>query len=124
MQPRLFLIDAIGPFFRGLGDRRTNWSKILFAELATTGPKRREQWDGIREDLRTFARQVAAEGFTAVTLDDLAHLAAHPLHEPEIAARIAVFREEFAVLFGILKEAGLEIFLTSDVLPSTPAIDA
>jgi hypothetical protein len=124
MPLRLFLIDAIGPFFRGLGDRRTNWSKIPFAQLAWSGPGRREQWDRIRVDLQRFATQVAAEGFTAVTLDDLAHLATHPLHEPEIGERIRVFREEFAVLFSILTAAGLEIFLTSDVLPTTPAIDS
>jgi hypothetical protein len=26
----LALIDAIGPFFRSLDQRRSNWSKILF----------------------------------------------------------------------------------------------
>lgn len=62
-------------------------------------------------------------GFTAVTLDDLAHLAPHPFHEPEVSARIAVFREEFARLFDIVRGEGLEIYLTSDVLPVTPAMD-
>jgi hypothetical protein len=124
MPPRLFLIDAIGPFFRGCEGRRVNWSKIPFTRLATEGPERERQWERIRADLRGFTERVAAAGFTAVTLDDLAHLAAHPLHEPEIAARIAVFREEFAVLFGIVAEAGLEIYLTSDVMPVTPAVEA
>ncbi len=124
MPPRLFLIDATGPFFRGYAKRRINWSKIPFTHLATEGEARVVQWKRIREDLRRFAGEVAALGFNAVTLDDLAHLAPHPLHEPEVAARIAVFREEFAALFDIVREAGLEIFLTSDVLPVTPAMDA
>ena len=124
MPPGIFLIDAIGPFFRGYERRRINWSKIPFTHLATGGEARRLQWDAIREDMRKFTREVAAAGYNAVTLDDLAHLAPHPLHEPETAARIAVFREEFSALFGIVQEAGLAIYVTSDVLPVTPAIDA
>lgn len=124
MPPGIFLIDAIGPFFRGYERRRINWSKIPFTHLAPDGPARRTQWDAIREDMRRFTREAAAAGFNSVTLDDLAHLAPHPLHEPETAERIAVFREEFAALFQIVREAGLDLYITSDVLPVTPAIDA
>jgi hypothetical protein len=124
MPPGIFLIDAIGPFFRGYARRRINWSKIPYTRLATEGESRTAMWAGIREDLRRFTREAAAAGFNAVTLDDLAHLAPHPLHEPEVAARIAVFREEFAVLFDIVREAGMAIYLTSDVLPVTPAVEA
>jgi len=120
----LFLIDAIGPFFRGYEKQRVNWSKIPFTHLQT-GPDRRPQWDRIAEDLRRFAKEITALGYNAVTLDDLAHLAIHPLHEPEIAERIAVFRKEFSKLFDLLRdEFGLKIFLTTDVLPSTPAVTA
>ena len=124
MPPGIFLIDAIGPFFRGYARRRINWSKIPYTRLATEGESRTAMWAGIREDLRRFTREAAAAGFNAVTLDDLAHLAPHPLHEPEVAARIAVFREEFAALFDIVREAGMAIYLTSDVLPVTPAVEA
>ena len=124
MPPGIFLIDAIGPFFRGYARRRINWSKIPYTRLATEGESRTAMWAGIREDLRRFTREAAAAGFNAVTLDDLAHLALHPLHEPEVAARIAVFREEFAVLFDIVREAGMAVYLTSDVLPVTPAVEA
>lgn len=124
MPPEIFLIDAIGPFFRGYERRRINWSKIPFTHLATEGEARREQWDRIREDMRTFTRRAAEAGYNAVTLDDLAHLAPHPLHEPETAARIAAFREEFSAIFRIVREAGLQLYVTSDVLPVTPAVDA
>ncbi len=124
MPPGIFLIDAIGPFFRGYERRRINWSKIPFTALETEGEARELKWARIRADMRRFTREVAAAGFNAVTLDDLAHLAPHPLHEAETAARISVFREEFAALFEIIREAGLAIYLTSDVLPVTPAVEA
>lgn len=121
----LFLIDAIGPFFVNYQKNRINWSKIPFSHLLTTGPEAVEQWQKIHQDMRDFAREVAALGYNAVTLDDLAHLASHPLHEPEIAARIAFFREQFASLFDLLtQEFGLRIFLTSDIIPLTPAIES
>ncbi|MEM9235136.1 MAG: hypothetical protein AAGB14_00050 [Verrucomicrobiota bacterium] len=123
MPPGLFLIDAIGPFFRGYQKGRINWSKIPFTHLATEGEAREKQWARIREDLSHFAAEVREFGYNAVTIDDLAHLAPHRLHEAEIAGRIAVFREEFARLFPILEEHGLKIYLTSDVIPVTPAID-
>lgn len=118
----LFIIDAIGPFFRGYEKSRVNWSKIPFVHLAKAGEK---EWQRIEEDLRHLAGQIAAQGYNAVTLDDLAHLAPHPLHEPEIAAQIAIFREKFERFFSILHhEFGLKIFLTTDVLPMTPGVAA
>jgi hypothetical protein len=118
------LIDGIGAFFRGYEKSRINWSKIPFAHLST-GSDRRPQWDRIVEDLRRFCGSVAALGYNTITLDDLAHLATHPAHEPDIAVRIGVFREEFTRLFDLIRtEFGLKILLTSDVLPLTPAVEA
>ena len=116
----LFLIDAIGPFFRGYDKPRVNWSKIPFSHLVAADEP---QWSRIEADLRKFAREVSAQGYNAVTLDDLAHLAPHPLHEPEVAAQIAIFREKFRRLFDLLRdEFRLKIYLTTDVLPMTPAV--
>ncbi|MDX1679634.1 MAG: hypothetical protein R3242_02785 [Akkermansiaceae bacterium] len=117
----LFLIDAIGPFFRGYRRKRINWSKIVFTHLDDLGE---EDWAAIREDLRHFAKQVVAQGYNAVSLDDLAHLTHHPLHEPSIRDRIEGFRKHFSEFFNLLQEEfGLRIYLTSDVLPLTPAIE-
>jgi hypothetical protein len=120
----LFLIDAIGPFFRGYEKERINWSKIPFTHLLTEGEEAERQWARIEENMRHFAREVMALGYTAVTLDDLAHLAPHPLHEPEIRHRILALRERFRRVFDLLhREFGLKVFLTSDVMPLTPALE-
>lgn len=116
----LFIIDATGPFFRGYDRKRVNWSKIPFLHLDKASD---DDWLAIEEELRDFARQVSAQGYNAVTLDDLAHLAHHPLHEPDVADRIAFLRKKFTRFFNMLHgEFGLRVFLTSDVLPVTPAL--
>lgn len=118
----LFLIDAIGPFFRGYDRARVNWSKIPFMHLVDASP---DDWVAIENELREFASQVSAQGYNAVTLDDLAHLAPHPLHEPEVAERIQFLREKFDRFFDLLQgEFNLRIYLTTDVLPMTPALSA
>lgn len=114
----LFLIDAIGPFFRGLKKKRINWSKIPFADL----DENPERWRLISKEMRVFCREVSALGFTAVTLDDVCHLVPHRLHIAEISQKIAFWREQFAGLFSIILEEGLQVFLTVDVVPLTQEI--
>lgn len=121
---QLALIDAIGPFFRGFDQRRINWSKIPFTHLATAGEQRTAQWSAIRADFATLAGKVAALGYNAVTLDDLPHLSDHAWYEPELRARNAVFREEFRQLFAIARKHGLRVFVTTDYLTTSAAVDA
>jgi hypothetical protein len=118
----LFLIDATGPFFRNHHRKRVNWSKIPFTHLDTASD---DDWAAMEAELEHFAWRVARQGYNAVSLDDLAHLAPHPLHEPEVAERIRSMRPRFTRFFNLLRDRhGLRIYLTSDVLPLTPAIDA
>ncbi len=120
----LYLIDAIGPFFRGYERFRINWSKIPWRRFQEMEP---EEFDaafaGIRSDLRTFCRSVAAIGYNGVTLDDLPHLARHLFYEETVAARIERYRVEFRELFRIAREEGLEVYLTMDILTFTPALE-
>jgi len=120
----LYLIDAIGPFFRGLQRRTINWSKIPFDHLQLQEPQRSPQWTQIRADLDTFARKVKDIGYNAVSLDDVTHLADHEWYEPEIRTKIALYREEFTRCFEVLQKHGLAIYLTVDFFSSTPAIRA
>lgn len=120
----LALIDGIGPFFRGVTGRRINWSKIPFARLPTDGPGRAPYWAEVRAELAAFADRVAALGYNAVSLDDVAHLSDHDWFEPDIRARNAVLREEFRALFALLRERGLRVYLTADFLVTSPAVDA
>ena len=118
----LFMIDAIGPFFRGYSGSRINWSKIPFSHLSFEPGKRRTRFDRIGADMETFCAGVRKTGYNAVSLDDVAHLVQHPWLEPEINRNIGLFREEYRALFLIIKRYGLKIFLTMDVLSFTPRL--
>lgn len=96
---------------------RVNWSKIIFTDL----PEDDFFWEKLRADFTHLADQVQEMGYTAVTLDDLAHLTTHPWHDAETNRRIAFFAEEFARLFEILAERDLEAWVTTDVLSLSPA---
>jgi len=120
---QLALIDAIGPFFKGYDKRRINWSKIPFTHLATQGEARSSQWKAIRKEMEIFADRVSALGYNAVSLDDVAHLSDHPWLEPEIRERNAVFREEFRILFELLRIRGIRVYLTADFLTTSAAVD-
>jgi hypothetical protein len=119
----LFLIDGIGPFFGDYKKRRINWSKTPLEHLASEDPeKRAKRFVRIREDMHTFATRAAAMGFNAITLDDVAHLADHPGYEPAIRARIQAYRIESLALFDIIQAAGLQIYITMDILSMSAAI--
>ncbi|MEM9598182.1 MAG: hypothetical protein AAGD06_28220 [Acidobacteriota bacterium] len=121
--PKLFLIDGIGPFFRGSGPKRVNWSKIPFERLSRDGDVRRRRFAKIRRDFERFARRVSQLGFNAVTLDDVAHLTDCDAYPADLRTRISAFREEFAGLFEIAAGQGLKVFLTTDLMFFNPTLD-
>ncbi len=118
----IFLIDAIGPFFRGYRKRRINWSKIPFAHFHREPEACRAQFTRIASDLDLFCTKVSRIGYNSVSLDDVAHLTPDHWIESSINAAIAVFQQEYRSLFAICSGHGLDIYLTMDVLSLTPAL--
>ncbi len=118
----IFLIDAIGPFFRDYQKLRINWSKIPFDRLSTDPHVSHRQFTAIGRDLDLFCRRVAAIGYNSISLDDVAHLTPHPWLEPRINEMIAVLQDGFRRLFGIAAGHGLNVYLTMDVVSQTPAV--
>lgn len=116
------ILDAIGPFFRGIERSRINWSKIPFEHLAVSGPEARAQWDRIAGDLACLVTRARQAGFNAVTLDDVAHLAPHPFHSPALNRNLAVYRVEFGRLLRIVNGLGMAVFLTSDAIPCSAGV--
>ncbi|GAB4167019.1 MAG: hypothetical protein Fur0032_04810 [Terrimicrobiaceae bacterium] len=118
----IVLIDAIGPFFRGLDRRRINWSKIPFEDLPLDAAGGPGFWDRVAGDMDTFCGKAVSMGFNAVTLDDVAHLIAHPLYEPAVRERCLRLQQHFQKLCALIRTHGLAIYFTSDFLTTTPAV--
>ncbi len=116
----IYLIDAIGPFFRGYRKRQINWSKIPFHHLQVDGAGGKSQFDHIAAEMNVFAAHAAETGFNSVSIDDLAHLVPDTWYEDEVNRWIEAYSSECRRLFQILKRNGLSIFITMDVLSFTP----
>ncbi|MBV6499066.1 MAG: hypothetical protein CJBNEKGG_01516 [Prosthecobacter sp.] len=114
---QLCLIDVIGPFFRGYERRVINWSKIPWDHVGRQGAS---WWENVCRELNVLARQAAAWGFNAASIDDVAHLADHACLEPEVRARITRYRSEMRRCFQVLHKAGLHVHVTMDVFSTTP----
>lgn len=112
----LFLIDAIGPFFRGSPPRRINWSKIPFADFQPDGRLDETRFAGIPADFERFCAAAARAGYNAITLDDVAHLAGSDLYPAALRELIAGWRRLFRELFAIAVRHGLRVYLTADVM--------
>ncbi len=119
---QLFLIDAIGPFFRAHPGRTINWSKIPFQHIPVQGPECEARWAQIRADLHTFCAKASEMGFNAVTLDDVTHLADHSFYSLETRATIGRWRSFLGPCLDIPREYGLKVFVTMDVFSSTPSL--
>lgn len=124
MRAPLHLIDGIGPFFVGHPRGRINWSKIPFAQLEPEGRLSPARFREIRVAFGSFARTAADLGFNAVSLDDLAHLTDHAFYAPSLRRRIEGYRAEFAAIFSLAQEAGLAVYLTTDIAFFNAELDA
>lgn len=120
----IFLIDAIGPFFRNYRKHNINWSKIPFTRFEKDPAERQRLFASIRADLDVFADRVRKIGFNSVSLDDVAHLIPDPWLEPWVNASISACQKEYHALFSILRRHGLQIYLTIDVLSLSPGLKA
>lgn len=118
----LFLLDAIGPFFRGYKRKRINWSKIPFEHLTDAdGSFDHKRMAKIKDDFITFVRRAAKFGYNAISLDDVAHLYKHPLYDAATAEWIGAFRQYFRQFCDIARENGLAVYITTDVMFLHPA---
>lgn len=123
LQSGIFLIDGNAPFFRRNRRTEINWSKIDFAELHQDGLIPDERCRQIKEDFLTLTRKAAAIGYNAVSLDDLAHLVMHPRYSEELQQKITQYGELIRALIAIAAEAGMTVFITTDLLFFNPVIE-
>lgn len=128
--PDIRLFDGLAPFFadRGGGDETepdsaTNWSKAPFAAMEHTGRLDADRVEAIVAAWAGYVGAMAGLGYTAVAIDDLAHLAAHPWYPPALRRLLADYAALYRRLFAIAKHHGLQVFVTSDYCFFNQAIE-
>ena len=118
----LLLIDAIGPFFRHYDKKRINWSKIPFDSIETEDGIQELVLQTVPEDFRRFAEHVSKLGYTAVTLDDIAHLIPSEFYDDALNRKIDAYRRLYQQLMEIAESLGLRVFFTMDVMFFHPSL--
>ncbi len=113
---KLFITDAIGPFFRGTRHRRVNWSKIPFADFQPEGKLDEARLSNVAREFEVFCAHAVAAGFNAISLDDVAHLADSADYPDSLRDLVAGCRRCFNRFLKIASRYGLKVFLTCDVM--------
>lgn len=112
---KLCLIDGIGPFFRGVEGRKVNWSKILFGKISQRLDDD-QFWEQVTIDLHCFVKRALADGYNAISLDDVSHLTHHAGHSEVLTAEVEGWRRRFRPLVAMIKTLGMEVYFTSDAI--------
>jgi hypothetical protein len=122
--PELYLIDAIGPFFRGYEQRTINWSKIPWNHVRTQleGSEADGWVEALWKDFETLCKQAAEWGFNAISLDDVTHLAEHPLHDEGTGDLVRRYQTLLRPCMEIAQRHGLQVYLTMDVFSASPSL--
>lgn len=116
------LIDGIGPFFRDYRGKSINWSKAPFGNLEKNGDIDKDKFRLVREDFKRFADTVSTLGFNSISLDDLAHMVDHDFYPDKLKAKLRSYRSQYSRLFKIAGEAGLDVYVTTDIMYFNRAI--
>ena len=115
--PTLYIADCAEPFFTAAASPGTiNWSKIPFSALERNGeldPSRRRR---ILDTMGPYLDRLAADGYTAVTLDDLAHIAYFPEYPEPLRAKIKSWQPLYEAVIEMARQKKLQVFITTDIL--------
>jgi hypothetical protein len=118
------LFDGVAPFFIGVTGGETNWSKSPFARIEHLDRIPADRIDAIVQAWERYCGEMAAIGYNAVTVDDVAHLVSHPWYPPRLRRLLADWQSLYTRLFAIARRQGLCVFATSDYCFFNDAIDA
>ncbi len=120
---RVYMIDAIGPFFSGYKSDVINWSKIPFDFLEQDNHIKPHLIPRIKDRFKTFIHKVHDMGYNAITIDNLAHLVKYPFYPEDLKQKIVEYQILYHDLFQIAHKKNMGIYLNTDIMFFNPWIE-
>ena len=116
-QRDLFILDGSAPFFVPfINGSRQNWSKAPLNNLLKNGTVANAQVVQILAELECYCQQVSRIGYNAITFDDLSHLTRFDFYPDTLKRTVDSCQNFFRQVFRIALDAGLQIFITTDLM--------
>ncbi len=109
----MYIIDALGPFI-DVKKTPLNWSKIPFADLEEESyfQKRKPH---IIKSFQTFIQKIVSIGYTAISLDDLAHLVVLDCYSSQTKETVIRFQSLYTQLFRICQKYHIDVYVNTDI---------
>lgn len=117
MATKLYIIDALGPFFVNEKKRDTvNWSKVVFADIETDGRLPSATRMRILKNFDIYLDRVMALGYDSISIDDLAHLVNLPFYAADLQALLNDYGKLYKQIVARAKQRNLRVFINTDFL--------
>ncbi|MBU2512769.1 glycosyl hydrolase family 67 [bacterium] len=120
---KLFIIDAIGPFFVGYNKRVVNWSKIPFRNLECGNHLDPIKIKMVKEAYSKFLIRISALGFNAISIDDVAHLVEFDFYPESLKIKLREYKQLYKTIFDLTVQKGIKIFVNTDIMFFNPFIE-
>lgn len=120
----LRLFDCLAPFFVDLpAGGAYNWSKIPFAHLERDGVLDQDRIESILPEFDRYVATMAALGYNAVAIDDLAHLVVQDFYPQMLKTKLVSYRRLYQRLFATIASHGLKLLVITDYQFFNPSIE-
>lgn len=124
----LRLTDCLPPFWASISvpapeQEAVNWSKTPFAAIEAQGLGAPAWEAAFLLQADRYLASMSRLGYTAIAVDDLAHLVAHPWYPAELKRTLRLWAHLYRKLFFLAQGHGLDVYITSDYCFFNPAID-
>lgn len=110
---KLFIIDALGPFIFQ-DNIPHNWSKVPFEFYEKVGLHNYKS--KIKKQFSTFIKRIKKEGFTAISIDDLAHMVNLAIYSENKKRIVSEWINLYKELFDIAQKHNIAIYVNTDIM--------
>jgi len=120
----LYIIDGSGPFFYRYKNPVINWSKLPHHHFEKRSGVKERLYNKVIKRFLKYIKRVKTLGFNAISIDDLSHIVNNKIYNMILQRNIANRALKFKILFKIIKNYDLQIFVNTDFMFYNKEIDA